>query len=455
MYGPTDTIAATATAHSPAALGIVRISGPEAETILKRVMARKHALVDRRVCAGIARDPNTNEALDEVVFFFCKGPKTATGEDTAEIQGHGGPVVMQRLLNAVLKVGARPAEPGEFTYRAFSNGRIDLTQAEAVMGLIGARSERAARISMGQLSGNLGRTLSELFEEVSRVTAHVEAGLDFPDDDLPVSEVDRLATRLKAAQTKLEDLARSFTFGARLGDGARIAVVGPPNAGKSSLFNRLAAEDRAIVDEMPGTTRDVVEYVGEVAGIPVVFADTAGLRETEGRVEKTGIERSMRAAEAADVLLIVLDGATLIPDSAQLSAMVDSAASAAKLVVLNKNDLPAFTPSLPEALKSQPFVSVSAVTGEGIDDLIDTLAALLDAGDRGESTVLTTARQHRAVSDAATHVTRAAKQLVAHGELELVAAELKWARECLAALLGKSADDEMLTLLFSEFCIGK
>jgi tRNA modification GTPase len=395
------------------------------------------------------------EPIDEVVFFYCKGPKTATGEDTAEIQGHGGPVIMKRLLEAVLQAGARPAEPGEFTYRAFTNGRIDLTQAEAVMGLIGARSERAARISLGQLSGNLGRNLLALFEEVSTVTAHVEAGLDFPDEDLPVEMAERLGLRLSEAQRRLEDLANSFTFGARLGDGARIAVVGPPNAGKSSLFNRLAAEDRAIVDDAPGTTRDVVEHAGEVAGIPVIYSDTAGLREADAKVERTGIERSMRCAESADILLLVLDGSLPVLDIDRLSSLIAASPSAAKLVVLNKKDLSSFRDELPTFLDCLPHVAVSAATGEGIEALLSSLEQLLCAEDRGETPVLTTSRQHRAVSDAAKHVDVAASMLIGNGDLELVAAELKWARESLAALLGKSADDEMLRLMFSAFCIGK
>ena len=455
MRGQDDTIAAIATAHSPAALGIIRISGSRSREIVGRVMGRKRPPKDRHISAGLVRHPETEEALDEAVYFYCRGPKTATGEDTAEIQGHGGPIVLQRLLEAVLIAGARPAEPGEFTYRAFLNRRMDLTQAEAVMGLIGARSERAARISLGQLSGRLGRTLVELFDELSRVTAHVEAGLDFPDEDLPTSEATKLAGRLDTACDALRTLAQSFTFGARLGDGARIAVVGPPNAGKSSLFNRLVAEDRAIVDETPGTTRDVVEYSGEIAGIPVVYADTAGLRDTAARVEQTGIERSVRTAESADLLLLVLDGAAPIPEIHRIVEVLGQAPSAAKLAVLNKRDLSAFSDKLPEALGSLRTVSVSAVTGEGIDDLIAAAAELLDAKDRGESLVLTTERQHRAVTDAHDHTRRAAALLTDRGELELVAAELKWAREALAALLGKSADDEMLARMFSEFCIGK
>lgn len=455
MHGREDTIAAVATAHSPAALGIVRISGPDAEKIILRVMGKKHSIPERRVSAGIARDPETLSPIDEVITFFCKGPKTATGEDTAEIQGHGGPVVMKRLLEAVLKAGARPAEPGEFTYRAFANNRLDLTQAEAVMGLIGARSERAARICLGQLSGDLGRALTALFEEIASIAAHVEAGLDFPDEDLPVASVRHLADRLNKARRKLDDLADSFTFGSRLGDGARIAVVGPPNAGKSSLFNRLVKEDRAIVDDMPGTTRDVVEYTGEISGVPVVYADTAGVRDTDEAVEKNGVERSVRVAASSDLLLLVLDGAVPVLDVERILSVISAAPSAAKLIALNKKDLPEYRADLPVELKHIPFVPISAACGEGMDALSAALTKLLDAEDRGETLVLTTSRQHRAVSDTAIRAARAAELLMQNGELELVAAELKWGGESLAALLGKSSDDEMLSFMFSQFCIGK
>ena len=457
MKSLSDTIAAIGTGRSPAALGIVRISGPESETILKTLLGRKKPLPDRRVLAGIVRDPETGSPLDEVLCFFLKGPHTATGDDVVEIHGHGGPVVMGRLLSTVLGVGARPAEPGEFTYRAFANGRIDLTQAEAVMGLIGARSERAARVALGQMTGALGEALSKHFETLSAVAAHIEAGLDFPDEDLPAEMTSTLYHRLTGVVTALERLAASFGLGNRLTEGATIAIVGPANAGKSSLFNRLLREERAIVDSEPGTTRDVVTAHGEIGGIPVMYSDTAGLRETGSRVEQVGIEKSREAARSADVLLLVLDGTspTLETDRSRFVSLLEKI-SCRRILVLNKMDLPSWRGERlePEGFESER-VAISAVSGQGMDALVSTMERLLAGEDQGETTMLTTARQHRAVVDTLAFVKRGASLLIEGGQPELVAAELKWAREVLAALLGKSATEEMLDVLFSEFCIGK
>ncbi len=458
MFDDADTIAAIATADAPAAIGILRISGPQASAILSKVVPDV-ALRSRRVASGWALSPDTAERIDEVLCFFCRGPGTATGEDVAEIHGHGGPLVMRRLLRAALSAGARPANPGEFTYRAFANGRMDLTQAEAIMGLIGARSDRAAQVALNQLAGALGTALQHHFETLNRTAAHLEAGLDFPDEDLPLARSRELARDLGGLAADLETLRDSFSLGAKLGEGARIGIVGPPNVGKSSLFNRLVKEERAIVDADPGTTRDVIEAVGQIAGIPVVFSDTAGMRDHVSRVEKLGIERSRSVAAEADLLLLILDGARPIPEAEQrrYRKMLLSV-TAPVLVVLNKNDLAGWRGELPPMLAgawNRPVVGVSAVTGEGLDRLLESAGGMLE-GDRPRDTViLTTARQHRAISETASHVRTAAAILEGDGEPELAAAELLWAREKIAALLGRSATEEMLSSLFSEFCLGK
>jgi tRNA modification GTPase len=407
--------------------------------------------------AGVVRDPLDGTPLDEVLYFFLRGPHTATGDDVAEVHGHGGPVVMGQLLAAVLRAGARPAEPGEFTYRAFANGRIDLTQAEAVMGLIGARSERAARVALSQMTGNLGAALEGYFKELSSVAAHIEAGLDFPDEDLPAAVSDALYQRLALLVQELKRLAASFAIGSRLKEGARIAIVGPPNAGKSSLFNCLLKEERAIVDSSPGTTRDVVTSHGVLAGIPVVYSDTAGLRDAASRVEKMGIEKSHQTAREADVIALVLDGAgpELESDIAHFAPLLEEMTSR-KMVVLNKKDLPAWHGL--DGIRKRfdvDCVGLSAVSGDGMETLLSVMGRLLAGDEREELNVLTTARQYRAVIETLEFVKNGASLLDEGGEPELVAAELKWALETLSALLGKSATEEMLSLLFSEFCIGK
>ena len=453
MKSQQDTIAAIGTASAPAALGIVRVSGPESAAILKK-LTHRDLLPSRRVLAGVVFDPITNEPLDEALFFYCAGPRTATGDDTAEIHGHGGPLVMARLLGAVLAAGARPAEPGEFTYRAFANGRIDLTQAEAVMGLIGARSIRAARVALEQMTGSLGEVVSSQFAELSSIAAHVEAGLDFPDEDLPLALVETLLRRLNRLIEALEQLVSSFALGTKLTEGAKIAIVGPPNAGKSSLFNRFLNAERAIVDRDPGTTRDVVESHGEIAGVPVIFADTAGLRETGSRVERVGIERSRTTAAQADLVLLVLDGTSkdVKKTGEAFIAMLDTDHKQ-KVVVVNKRDLDGFTEV--SFGDQAPCCHLSAETGEGVDQLLELMGRALSGEEQQEMNILTTARQHQAISEALEFVKGGTSLLKEGREPELVAAELKWARETMSALLGKSATEEMLDMLFSEFCIGK
>lgn len=452
-----DTIAAIATGEASAAIGIVRISGSKSAEILRTLVPTlTTTLRKRHVHSGMVRDPRSGEALDEVVCFYLPGPGTATGEDTAEIQGHGGPVVLHRLLKAVLSAGARPAEPGEFTYRAFANGRIDLTQAEAIMSLIGARSERAARVAMRQLSGDLGTAIFLRFDELNAIAAQVEAGLDFPDEDLPLELTGALARRLEAEERALGTLLDTFHLGARLERGATVAIVGPANAGKSSLFNKLAGDDRAIVDADPGTTRDVVEARGEIRGIPVLFQDTAGIRRDASRVERMGIERSRAVIRKADLVVLVLDGASDAPPSGAVEAAAALDAADHPLVVINKKDLAGWRhPEVPEAIGAGEPIPTSVVTGEGLPLLIEAIGIRLEGEPHKESALLTTTRQHRIVSGALSHVTEARRVLQADKELELAAVELRWAREELGGLLGRSVTEDMLTALFSEFCIGK
>ncbi len=460
MYGRKDTIAAIATAQGQAALGIVRISGPKAAAALRAVAPRARASYrPRQVILSKAYHPRSGELIDEVLCFFCPGPGTATGEDIAELQGHGGPLVMHRLLDAVLSTGTVAAQPGEFTFRAFDNGRLDLTQAEAVMGLIGARSTRAQKVALRQLDGELGSSLDHEFNELIGISAHVEASLDFPDEDLPLDESETLATRLEKIEEKLSTLTQSFALGTMLKDGAEIAIVGPPNAGKSSLLNRLVAEERAIVDRDPGTTRDVVEARGEVAGIPVVFKDTAGLRNQVDRVERRGIEKTLESIGRADLVILVVDGAVqneeynkdlvdLIPES--LSNLI---------IAVNKKDLADWQKrvDLPFAKGAAPsqIVPTSAMTGQGIVELLDLVAKKLNKEDDENAVILTTARQQQAVVNCLEHVQKASRLLRQRSDPELVAADLRWAREALATLWGRSPTDEVIDAIFSTFCLGK
>jgi tRNA modification GTPase len=454
-----DTIAAIATGREAAALGIVRISGPAAAAVLAAVVPGARAADHpRRLCRGRALHPISGAHVDDVLCAFAPGPRTATGEDTAEIHGHGGRVVMRALLDAALAAGARAAEPGEFTCRAFCNGRIDLTQAEAVMGLIGARSERAARASLRLLGGGLATRLEEDYEAITGISAALEAGLDFPDEDLPAASVTALAGEIEAVASDLGRLAGSFAAGARLAEGATVALIGPTNAGKSSLLNRLSGADRAIVDPEPGTTRDVVEADVVINGVPVRLEDTAGLRRDPGRLEDVGIARALAAARAADLVVVVLDGADEIGDPSSIDALFGDGDGLAAPVIaaINKRDLPGWRADrVPAALASARRVGVSALTGAGCDELTRALGETLAADEDAAEIVLTTARQHEAVTSALAHVRDAAARLREGSLPELAAADLRFAREALAGLAGRNTEKDVLDAVFSSFCLGK
>jgi tRNA modification GTPase len=454
-----DTIAAVATGNRAAALGIVRISGPAAADVLAAIV--KDARAEdrpRRMCRGRALDPLTGRHLDDVLCFFAPGPHTATGEDTAEIHGHGGPLVMRSLLDATLAAGARAAQPGEFTYRAFCTGRIDLVQAEAVMGLISARSDRAARAALRQLGGGLATRLEADYEALTRTAAVLEAGLDFPDEDLPAVAAASLADEIEAIAVSLGRLADSFASGARLAGGALVALVGPTNAGKSSLLNRLAGAERAIVDPEPGTTRDVVEVEIVLNGVPMRVSDTAGLRSDPGRLEDMGITKAIAAALTADLVVVVLDGADPNLDPAAIDGLLTGGGGIVPPVIaaVNKRDLPCWRADrVPASLASVPRFGVSALTGEGCDELARSIGKTLAANEDPDEIVLTTARQHEAVASALAGA-RDAAALLRRGALpELAAADLRYAREALASLAGRTADADVLDSVFSSFCIGK
>jgi tRNA modification GTPase len=454
-----DTIAAIATAPGRAALGIVRISGSRAREVLSSLVPGSRAADrPRRMTRGRAVDPRGGRVLDEVLCFFAPAPRTATGQDVAEIHAHGSPVVLRSILEAALASGARAAEPGEFTYRAFLGGRLDLTQAEAVRALIEARTERAARTALGQLEGAIGSELEHDLEALAAISAEVEAGLDFPDEDLPASDCHRLAGLIDAIRGHLEELAAGFGLGHRLEEGACAVLVGPVNAGKSSLLNRLAGADRALVDPEPGTTRDVIEVRAEVHGVPLSLRDTAGLRSSPGRLERRGIDLARDWAGRADVLLFVIDAAAPRPDretEEQIEELLRAAAGGARaLVALNKCDLPGWSDAPLARVERLPRLRVSALSGEGIDSLLDEIgAALLALVD--EEPLITTARQHAAVDGAARQLDRAARTLGRDGDPELAADDLRLARTSLARLWGRDAERDLLDALFSRFCLGK
>jgi len=448
---PTDTIAAIATAPGQAALGIIRISGPAACDLLQQVVqTSRHCLSPDTMAFGRVFDRTSGALVDEVMCFFRRGPRTATGEDVAEIHAHGGPLVLRDILARVCAAGARAALPGEFTSRAFFNGRMDLTRAEAVMALIGAKSEQAARVAARQLEGAIGKGLEDTYDALTDIRGQLEAGLDHPDEDLVGPSLETIALSLDNIRSTLERACQSFRRGTLLTRGARIVIAGPSNAGKSSLFNRLAGADRAIVDAEPGTTRDVVEAIGERNGIPLTFCDTAGLRGDAPRVEQQGIERAKQAAAAADILLLVMDGTAGTPpeDVLELARLFADRS----ILIANKCDLPAFSPPDMSPLPSP--LCISARSGDGLVPLMGRIDALLQSDIMGD-VVLTTGRQHDAVDDACRHTAAALALLLEKRDPELVALELRRAQEAFASLWGRHASTDVIDRIFSTFCLGK
>ena len=428
----TSTIAAIATPAGSGGVGIVRLSGPDAISIATAVVRRP--LPPRRAVVSWAYDPGSGERIDEVLAIAMPGPRSYTGEDVAELQGHGGAENLARLLGAVLGAGAVMAGPGEFTRRAFENGRIDLTQAEAVAGVIAAGSERALRAAQRQLAGELGREIGSLQDEAVTALAGIEASIDFPDEGLSFPGPEAALTRVQAG---IHGLLATTEVGRALHEGLEVALIGPPNVGKSSLLNALVGEERALVAAAPGTTRDYVEVRVVWDGIPVTLVDTAGEREAESEIERRGVALGRARAARADVRVWVRD--VTDPGGDPPSGV---------LVVWNKVD---------QGPAPSGELAVSATTGAGLSSL---RAAVLAAGgggsvDGGEGVVVTSARQRALLVAAEGALARGLVALREGAPVELVAADVREVVTRLGEVTGAEVGDEVLDRLFASFCIGK
>lgn len=435
-----ETIAAVATGAGVGGVGVVRVSGPRAIEIVGAVVGLAAEQLDRRVRYRVARTPE-GARLDDVLVFAMRAPRSFTGEDVAELHGHGGAVNLARLLRAVLERGARPALPGEFSRRAFDNGKLDLLRAEGLLGVIEAGSERAWRISQAQLDGALGRTLEGLEERALRVLAEVEGAIDFPDEDLEVQGASWLRGELGALASACEALVASYRAGQALRRGITVALVGAVNVGKSSLLNAFAGRERALVSELPGTTRDYVEVVVEWDGVAVTLVDTAGRRAAADEVEHGGMELGKRRAAEADVVLSVSDGVA--------SWVVEYEDRA--VYVLSKADLQAAR-VLPEG---HTVLETSAVTGVGLEAV---RRAVLErqglASTSGDAEILVTERQ-RALASRAAAAFAAAAQRLEDLPRELIAYELREGYKSLIDIRGVEAEDRVVDEIFARFCIGK
>ena len=452
----TDTIAAIATPPGEGGIGIVRVSGEQAFPIAERLFRRRGRtpLQSHRAYFGAIVDPATGETLDRALLLPFRAPHSYTGEDVAEFHCHGSPYLLRRVLELVWREGARPAEPGEFTLRAFLNGKLDLAQAEAVADLIRARSEAQLRSALALHEGRLSHQVHALGDELLRLLATVEAHIDFSEE---LGELDphALIPDLQHLLQRLDALLQGARAGRILREGARVAIVGRPNVGKSSLLNALLGEERAITTDIPGTTRDTLEESLIIGGVPLVILDTAGLRESADVVEQIGIERARRAAERADLILFVYD--LTAPDWDADRALLETLpAHAPKLLVGNKMDA-ADPAQVQRACSVFPdSVLISALTGAGLDALQEAILTALEVQRIGEETLTLTHQRHiQAVADAKRALEHA-RDALQHGySPDLIAVDLRAAWLALGAITGETADETLVQRIFRDFCIGK
>lgn len=456
------TICAIATPVGEGGIGIIRLSGDRAIEIASHLFRSKsskavHEFASHTLHLGVMTDPATGESLDEVMLAVMRAPRTYTRADTVEIYCHGGALILHRILDLLIRHGARPAEPGEFTQWAFLSGRIDLTQAEAVMDLIRARTSAGQRAAMAQLGGALHQRVIRLREEGLQLLAEIEAGIDFSEEDIQFVSSDQVRTVLRGLIHQVDALLETAASGKALREGVATAIVGRPNVGKSSLLNALLMQNRAIVTPVPGTTRDVIEEYLNLDGVPLRIMDTAGLRETEELVEREGILRTRQAIDAADLVLFVLDATqNLHPGEGEA---IEGTAGKQRLLIFNKMDL--IPPE--ERAKSVPWngmtdaIGISALTGEGLERLREAITGMIRGGivTCGEREAMVNNRHKALLLQVKQSMTQVAKSLEAGASAELVAMDLRAAIDRLGEITGATTTDDLLDKIFKGFCIGK
>lgn len=469
-----DTIAAIATPPGTGGIGVIRVSGTDAFNLvlplLRQPGGRTGLPPSHTLTYGHIINQQSRELLDEVLVAFMRAPHTYTREDVVEIQGHGGPLILRGILRAVLAQGARMANPGEFTLRAFLNGRLDLAQAEAVMDLIGAETEAGQRLAMQQLRGRLSEQVQAARTSVLGVIARIEVSIDFPEEDVPTPQAEELQPLITIAQRQVDALLASADQGRLYRQGVRTAIIGRPNVGKSSLLNALLRTERAIVTPIAGTTRDTVEEVANLHGIPLHLIDTAGITPTDDPIEQVGIQRSRAAAESADVVLLVFDGSEPLTAqdrhvSTELQALGFGTSETpysherSVIIVMNKADCPQHleVAELRQIWPDATVIMTSTLTGEGLPALEAAIAELVQAGNvvHSESILVTSTRHQEALRRAYEHLRASIVSLEQALPLDFVSIDLRAAYNALGEVTGETASEDLLDRIFSEFCIGK
>ena len=451
-----DTIAAITTALGEGGIAMIRLSGPQSLAIADasfRPVGKSSVLPSAALTHTIhyGQIIRAERVVDEVLLSVMRAPRTFTRQDVVEITCHGGVLPAKLVLDTILENGARLATPGEFTRRAFLSGRIDLAQAEAVADLIHSRTELAAEAAREQLAGKLSQRINRLRDDLMKTLAHVEAHIDFPDEDIAPDTRGKLLERLRDASRFIDQLLQTASEGRLLRRGIRAAIIGRPNVGKSSLLNQLLGHDRAIVSPIPGTTRDTIEETANVRGIPVIFIDTAGLREGADAIEIEGIRRSRGTLASAELILHVLDGAEAL--SADDELLLSEFADKKRLIVRNKSDLP----RLLELSVGLNAIDLSCATGDGIEALKDAIKEKVWAGQIGAEMLeaMINSRHEDALRRGRAGIDRAASALDSDLGLELVALDLRIAADAIGEIVGKTTTEDLLDAIFSQFCIGK
>lgn len=457
-----DTIAGISTPLGEGGIGIIRISGKEALTVAEKITRLKsirsfHMIESHTINYGFAVNPQTGEKVDEILLLFMKGPRSFTAEDVVEIHCHGGPVPVRTVYELAVHHGARPAEPGEFTKRAFLNGRIDLAQAEAVIDVIRAKTEAGSRAALHQLSGMLSQEINKLRHTLLQTIASAEAAIDFPEEDIEEITAGQIAQTIENVIQRIDYLLATSRSGKIIRDGLYTVIVGKPNVGKSSLLNALLRENRAIVTDVPGTTRDIIEEYINIKGIPLKIVDTAGVRETNDIVERLGVERAQELLHKADLVLLVLDASLPLDEEDRKLLMILNDRPA--IIILNKTDLPflineqevkAFVPD-------QKVLRISIEMDEGISELEEYIASMVYEGSASshEGAIITNVRHQFALKLAYESLADVLRTVEDHMPIDCIVVDLRAAWEALGEITGDTLGEDIIEQIFATFCIGK